>query len=120
MSACARPRKGWVSPSSLPDAVEMGNSSCWRRRPASLTRFLHETRVVLPWGIQEGVPIMKARSGSGQLRRCLQVIPAALLGLAAGTSTAWGDDDHHMRLESATCTNGGTLPLRMISTIANA
>src|SRR5579864_6655208 len=63
---------------------------------------------------------MNARSSSGQPRRCLQVIPAALLVLAAGTSTAWGDDDHHMRVESATFTNGGTLPLSMISTIANA
>ena len=63
---------------------------------------------------------MKARSSSGRSRRCLQVIPAALLGLAAGNSTAWGDDDHHMRVESATFTNGGTLPLSMISTIANA
>lgn len=59
---------------------------------------------------------MNARLNGGRLRRWLLPIPALALGLAAGTSAAW-DDDHRMTLQSATFTDGGTLPLSMISNI---
>jgi Raf kinase inhibitor-like YbhB/YbcL family protein len=61
---------------------------------------------------------MNARLNSGLLRRSLLAIPAALL-LTAGTSAAW-DDDQRMTLRSATFTDGGTLPLSMISNIPGA
>ncbi|HVP32880.1 MAG TPA: YbhB/YbcL family Raf kinase inhibitor-like protein [Steroidobacteraceae bacterium] len=59
---------------------------------------------------------MNARLSSGHPRNWLLTIPAIVLGLAAGTSAAW-DDDHRMTLHSATFTDGGTLPLSMISEI---
>ncbi|HYB64793.1 MAG TPA: YbhB/YbcL family Raf kinase inhibitor-like protein [Steroidobacteraceae bacterium] len=59
---------------------------------------------------------MNTRLSGTQLRPWLLAIPAIVLGLAAGTSVAW-DDDHRMTLHSATFTDGGTLPVSMISNI---
>lgn len=63
---------------------------------------------------------MNTRLSRAQLRPWRAAIPAAVLGLTGWTSAASGDDAHHLTLESATFQNGGTLPLSMISTIANS
>jgi len=58
---------------------------------------------------------------SRRLRRWWIAIPAAVIGLSAGTATAWDDDQsRHMTLQSATFVDGGTLPLSMVSDIPNA
>jgi Raf kinase inhibitor-like YbhB/YbcL family protein len=62
---------------------------------------------------------MIAALKSRHLCRWWIVIPAAAIGLTAGTASAW-DDDHHMTLRSATFVDGGTLPLSMVSDIPNA
>ena len=50
------------------------------------------------------------------LRRRLLAAAAALLAFTAGTSSAWADEQR-MTLRSATFTDGGTLPLSMVSNI---
>jgi Raf kinase inhibitor-like YbhB/YbcL family protein len=64
--------------------------------------------------------MMNTQPKSTLLRRWLTAIPAAVIGLTAGTSSAWDDDHHHMTLRSATFEDGGTLPLSMINNMPNA
>ena len=61
---------------------------------------------------------MGTNSDSRHVCRWLIAASAAVIGLTgAGYSSAGGDDEHHMTLQSATFTDGGTLPLSMINTI---
>jgi Raf kinase inhibitor-like YbhB/YbcL family protein len=62
---------------------------------------------------------MNTQPKSGPPRRWLAAIPAAVIGLTVGTSSAWDDDHQHLTLRSATFEDGGTLPLSMISDIPN-
>lgn len=65
---------------------------------------------------------MNTKPDSKPVRRWLIASAAALTGLTAAGSSSAGDDEHHhrMTLQSATFTNGGTLPLSMINTIPGA
>jgi Raf kinase inhibitor-like YbhB/YbcL family protein len=66
-------------------------------------------------------PDMNTRHEFRQVRHSLPAVIAAVIGLTGvGSSSAWGDDHRHMTLHSATFADGGTLPLSMINTIADA
>jgi Raf kinase inhibitor-like YbhB/YbcL family protein len=63
---------------------------------------------------------MNTSSESRHVRRWLIAASAAVIGLTGVGSSSASDDEehhHHMTLHSATFTDGGTLPLSMISTI---
>jgi len=62
---------------------------------------------------------MTTRTGLRHLHRSLPALAATLAAVAAGPSAAW-DEEHHLTLRSATFTDGGTLPLSMISNIPGA
>jgi Raf kinase inhibitor-like YbhB/YbcL family protein len=66
----------------------------------------------------KGVLIMNTNSHSRHVRRWLIAASAAVIGLAGVNYSSAGDDQHHhhMTLQSATFTDGGTLPLSMINT----
>lgn len=57
-----------------------------------------------------------------QVHRSLITASLAVIGVAGmGSSSAWDDDHHHhLTLQSATFSDGGTLPLSMINTIPDA
>jgi Raf kinase inhibitor-like YbhB/YbcL family protein len=57
---------------------------------------------------------MNTNTDSKRVRRSLFTASAAVIGLTAMSFSAWGDDHHHMSLNSATFRDGGTLPLSMI------
>jgi Raf kinase inhibitor-like YbhB/YbcL family protein len=62
---------------------------------------------------------MNTNPDSRHVRRCLIAASAAVIGLTGVSYSSAGDDEHHhhMTLQSATFTDGGTLPLSMINTI---
>jgi Raf kinase inhibitor-like YbhB/YbcL family protein len=62
---------------------------------------------------------MNTNPDSRHVRRWLIAASAAVIGLTGAGYSSAGDDEHHhhMSLQSATFTDGGTLPLSMINTI---
>ena len=61
---------------------------------------------------------MSTNPDSKHVRRWLIAASAAVIGLTGVNYSSAGDDEHHrMTLQSATFTDGGTLPLSMINTI---
>ena len=63
--------------------------------------------------------MMNDRLESADARRWLTAVAAVTIALTGAASSA-ADDDEHMSVRSATFTNGGTLPLSMISNIPGA
>ncbi|HEX8783257.1 MAG TPA: YbhB/YbcL family Raf kinase inhibitor-like protein [Steroidobacteraceae bacterium] len=65
---------------------------------------------------------MNTNPDSRQVRRWLIAASAAVIGLTGAGYSSAGDDEHHhhMTLQSATFTDGATLPLSMINTLPGA